>query len=70
MTEIREAFVLFDTDGSGSIAAWLKETWWMITDVNTDGTGAISFQQFLRMITKKLEERNTGRISVSNWERI
>jgi centrin-1 len=58
----------------------------MITDVDTDGTGAISFAQFLQMMTKKMEERNpedeirkafrlfdddnTGRISFKNLRRV
>ena len=67
--EIREAFDLFDTDGSGSIdAKELKvamkalgfeptkdEIKRMINDVDTDGTGSISFAQFLQMMTKKME---------------
>ncbi|KAK8888999.1 Centrin-1 [Tritrichomonas musculus] len=70
--EIREAFDLFDTDGSGSIDAkelkvamkalgfepTKEEIRRMINDVDTDGTGAISFAQFLQMMTKKMEERN------------
>jgi centrin-1 len=70
--EIRKAFDLFDTDGSGSIdakelkvamkalgfEATKEEIRRMITDVDTDGTGAISFAQFLQMMTKKMEERN------------
>ena len=31
----------------------------MISDVDTEGTGSISFAQFLQMI-KKIEERNQG----------
>jgi centrin-1 len=98
--EIREAFDLFDTDGSGSIDAkelkvamkalgfepTKEEIRRMITDVDTEGLGVISFAQFLQMMTKKMEERNpedeirkafrlfdddnTGRISFKNLKRV
>ncbi|KAH0795740.1 centrin [Histomonas meleagridis] len=70
--EIREAFDLFDTDGSGSIDAkelkvamkalgfdpTKEEIRRMINDVDTEKTGSISFAQFLQMMTKKMQERN------------
>jgi centrin-1 len=70
--EIREAFDLFDTDGSGSIDAkelkvamkalgfepTKEEIRRMITDADTEGTRAISFARFLQMMTKKIEDWN------------
>ena len=66
--EIREAFDLFDTDGSGTIdAKELKvamralgfepkkeEIKKMISDIDTDGSGNIDFQEFLEMMTAKM----------------
>jgi Ca2+-binding EF-hand superfamily protein len=66
------AFDLFDTDGNGSIDAkelkvamkalgfepMKEEIHRMITNADTEATGAISFAQFLTMMTKKMEERN------------
>jgi centrin-1 len=98
--EIREAFDLFDTDEIGSIDAkeikvamkalgfepTKEEIRRMINDVDVEGTGAISFAQFLQLMTKKMEERNpedeirkafpffdddnTGRISFKNLKRV
>merc|ERR1711907_780665 len=70
--EIREAFDLFDTDGSGTIdAKELKvamralgfepkkeEIKKMIADVDTDGSGTIDFNEFLEMMTAKMSERD------------
>jgi centrin-1 len=70
--EIKEAFDLFDTDGSGSIdAKELKvamralgfeprkeEIRKMIQDVDRDGTGTIDFPEFLDMMTAKMAERD------------
>ncbi len=70
--EIREAFDLFDTDGSGSIdAKELKvamralgfepkkeEIKKMIADIDTDGSGTIDFNEFLEMMTAKMSERD------------
>lgn len=64
--EVREAFDLFDTEGSGTIdAKELKvamralgfvttkdEIRRMIKDVDAEETGSISFTQFLQIITK------------------
>lgn len=76
--EIREAFDLFDTDGSGSIDAKElqvamralgfesgdQEIRKMIDDIDKDGSGAIDFEEFLQMMTEKIGERDTkGEIS-------
>lgn len=71
--EIREAFDLFDTDGSGTIdAKELKvamralgfepkkeEIKKMIADIDTDGSGTIDFNEFLEMMTSKMSERDS-----------
>lgn len=70
--EIKEAFDLFDTDGSGTIdAKELKvamralgfepkkeEIRKMIADIDKDGSGTIDFQEFLAMMTAKMAERD------------
>ena len=70
--EIKEAFDLFDTDGSGAIdAKELKvamralgfepkkeEIQKMIQDVDTDGSGVIEWDEFLKMMTTKLLNRD------------
>jgi Ca2+-binding EF-hand superfamily protein len=70
--EVREAFDLFDTDGSGSIdAKELKvamralgfepkkeEIKKMIADIDTDGSGTIDFNEFLELMTAKMSERD------------
>ena len=70
--EIKEAFDLFDTDGSGSIdAKELKvamralgfepkkeEIQKMIADVDTDGSGQIEWEEFLKMMTQKILNRD------------
>ena len=70
--EIREAFDLFDTDGSGSIdAKELKVAMRalgfepekeaikkMIADIDTDGSGTIDFNEVLEMMTAKMSERD------------
>ncbi len=69
--EIREAFDLFDTDGSGTIdAKELKvamralgfepkkeEIKKMIADIDKDGSGTIDFNEFLEMMTAKMVRR-------------
>ena len=70
--EIKEAFDLFDTDGSGSIdAKELKvamralgfepkkeEVRRMIAEVDKDGSGTIEFPEFLDMMAAKMAERD------------
>ena len=71
--EIREAFDLFDTDGSGTIdAKELKvamralgfepkkeEIKKMISDIDKDGNGTIDFNEFLDMMTAKMSEKDS-----------
>ncbi|XP_056685634.1 caltractin-like [Spinacia oleracea] len=71
--EIKEAFELFDTDGSGTIdtkelnvamrALGFEMTEeqinQMIADVDKDGSGAIDFDEFCHMMTAKIGERDT-----------
>lgn len=71
--EIREAFDLFDTDGSGTIdAKELKvamralgfepkkeEVRKMIADIDKNGSGTIDFEEFLSMMTVKMGERDS-----------
>ena len=66
--EIREAFYLFDTNGSGAIdAKELKvamralgfepkkeEIKKMIAEIDKDGSGTIDFNEFLEMMTLKM----------------
>merc|ERR1712094_119573 len=69
--EIKEAFDLFDTDGSGSIdSKELKvamralgfepkkeEIQKMISDVDDDGSGTIEYEEFLKMMTHKIPQQ-------------
>ncbi|KAI9007058.1 Centrin-1 [Gaertneriomyces sp. JEL0708] len=71
--EIREAFDLFDTDGSGTIdTKELKvamralgfdpkkdELKKMIQEVDKQGTGTIDFNDFLNLMTSKMAEKDT-----------
>ena len=71
--EIKEAFDLFDTDGSGVIdAKELKvamralgfepkkeEVRKLIAEVDKDGSGTIDFSEFLDMMTSKMGERDS-----------
>lgn len=71
--EIREAFDLFDTDGSGTIdAKELKvamralgfepkkeEIRKMISEIDRDGSGTVDFSEFLEMMTVKMGERDS-----------
>merc|ERR1712162_39679 len=73
ITEIREAFDLFDTDGSGAIdAKELKvamralgfepkkdEIRKMISDIDKDGDGTIDFDEFMMMMTAKMAEKDS-----------
>ncbi|KAH9574724.1 hypothetical protein CY35_01G074100 [Sphagnum magellanicum] len=98
--EIREAFDLFDTDGSGSIdAAELKvamralgfeskseDIRKMLEKIDEDKSGVIEFDEFVKMMTDKMGERDskekilsafqlfdtdgTGKISFTNLKRV
>eukprot|EP00030_Apusomonadida_sp_AF-17_P003067 a344326_281.p1 GENE.a344326_281~~a344326_281.p1 ORF type:complete len:183 (+),score=90.89 a344326_281:30-551(+) len=71
--EIREAFDLFDTDGSGTIdARELKvamralgfepkkeEIRKMIADIDKDGSGQIEFAEFAELMTTRMSERDS-----------
>jgi centrin-1 len=71
--EIREAFNLFDADGSGSIdpkelkaamqslgfEAKNATIYQMIADVDADGSGTIDFSEFLAMMTKKMTDKDS-----------
>lgn len=66
--EIREAFNLFDTDGSGTIdpkelksamqslgfEAKNQIIYQMVADIDKDGSGNIDFDEFLDMMTAKM----------------
>ncbi|XP_006901350.1 PREDICTED: centrin-1 [Elephantulus edwardii] len=98
--EVREAFDLFDADGTGTIdVRELKvamralgfeprkeEMKKMIADVDKEGTGKISFNDFLAVMTQKMSEKDTkeeilkafrlfdddetGKISLKNLKRV
>ncbi|XP_004579668.1 centrin-1 [Ochotona princeps] len=98
--EVREAFDLFDADGSGTIdVKELKvamralgfepkkeEIKKMISEVDKEGTGKISFNDFLAVMTQKMAEKDTkeeilkafrlfdddetGKISFKNLKRV
>ena len=71
--EIREAFDLFDTDGSGTIDAKelrvamralgfepkKDEIKKMISDIDKDDSGTIDFNEFLEMMTAKMSEKDS-----------
>ena len=71
--EIREAFDLFDTDGSGTIDAKelrvamralgfepkKEEIKKMIADIDKDDSGSIDFNEFLEMMTAKMSEKDS-----------
>ena len=71
--EVREAFDLFDTDGSGTIdAKELKvamralgfepskeEIRKLISQIDRDGSGTVDFPEFLSMMTTKMGERDS-----------
>ncbi|KAG4920905.1 hypothetical protein JHK85_050468 [Glycine max] len=80
--EIREAFELFNTDGSGTIDAkelnvamralgfemTEEHINQMIADLDKDGSGAIDYEEFEYMMTTKIGERDSkeGKISASD----
>merc|ERR1712062_240583 len=98
--EIREAFDLFDTEGTGTINVKeikvamralgfepkKEELKQMIAGVETDGSGAIDFNDFLKIMSQKMSERDpkeeiqkafklfdddeTGKISFKNLKRV
>merc|ERR1712156_882292 len=98
--EIKEAFDLFDTGGSGEIdSKELKvamralgfepkkeEIQKMISDVDDDGSGTIGYEEFLKIMSQKMNERDpkdeilkafklfdddqTGKISFKNLKAI
>ena len=71
--EIKEAFDLFDTDGSGTVEpAELKNAmvslgfeaknatlFHMVSDLDKDGSGAIDFEEFLEMMTSTMSDNDT-----------
>ena len=71
--EIREAFDLFDTDGSGTIdpkelkaamqslgfEAKNQTIYQMIGDIDKDNDGSIDFEEFLDMMTAKMSDKDT-----------
>uniref|UniRef100_A0A8D0CG98 Calglandulin n=1 Tax=Salvator merianae TaxID=96440 RepID=A0A8D0CG98_SALMN len=71
--EIREAFDLFDTDGSGSIdikelkvamralgfEPKKEEIRKMIADIGKDGCNTIDFEDFLTMMSQKMSEKDS-----------
>ncbi|KAK8933654.1 putative calcium-binding protein CML13 [Platanthera zijinensis] len=71
--EIKEAFELFDTDGSGTIDAKELNVAMralgfemneeqinnMIVEVDKDGSGTIDFDEFVHMMTTKIGERDS-----------
>merc|ERR1711881_278296 len=71
--EIKEAFDLFDTDGSGAISVNeltsamqslgfdVKNAVFynMVSDLDADGSGEIEFGEFLDVMTAKLSDKNT-----------
>ncbi|KAI7745113.1 hypothetical protein M8C21_030340, partial [Ambrosia artemisiifolia] len=63
--ELKEAFDMFDADGSGTIDAreltnaMRYQINDMIAEVDRDGSGAIDFDEFVYMMTDKICERNS-----------
>merc|ERR1711972_903802 len=71
--EMKEAFDLFDNDGSGAISvneltAAMKSLGFdvkhavvynMVADLDADGSGEIEFGEFLDVMTAKLSDKNT-----------
>lgn len=73
MQELKEAFDLFDTDGSGTIdtkelSVALRALGFdskkekvrkMIADIDLDGSGTIDFDEFVEMMTGKMGDRDS-----------
>lgn len=71
--EIREAFNLFDTDGSGTIdpkelkaamqslgfEAKNQTIYQMIGDIDKDGSGEINFEEFLDLMTARMSDSDS-----------
>ncbi|KAL3781856.1 hypothetical protein ACHAWO_009222 [Cyclotella atomus] len=71
--ELRQAFCLFDTDGSGTIdpkelraamqslgfEAKNQTIYQMIKDIDVDGSGEIDFDEFLQLMTSRLAGSDT-----------
>eukprot|EP00594_Rhizosolenia_setigera_P012537 CAMPEP_0178964972 /NCGR_PEP_ID=MMETSP0789-20121207/15995_1 /TAXON_ID=3005 /ORGANISM="Rhizosolenia setigera, Strain CCMP 1694" /LENGTH=171 /DNA_ID=CAMNT_0020649849 /DNA_START=68 /DNA_END=583 /DNA_ORIENTATION=+ len=71
--EIREAFNLFDTDGSGTIdpkelktamqslgfEAKNQTIYQMIADIDQDGKGEIDFDEFLDLMTARMSDKDS-----------
>merc|ERR1712205_24297 len=84
VAEIKEAFDLFDTDGSGSIDtnelkvamkalgmdAKSEEIRKLINDIDSDGDGTIDFDEFLAMMTARKQGEDTRTISFKNLKRV
>ncbi|XP_060530670.1 uncharacterized protein LOC132704591 [Cylas formicarius] len=98
--DIKEAFDLFDTEGSGKIDSKdlkvairalgfepkKEEIKKMIADIDKDGTGKISYDDFLKLMSVKMAEKDsreeilkafrlfdddeTGKISFKNLKRV
>jgi len=75
MPVIKEAFELFDTDGSGTIDPMELKTemkslglkvksnatiYQMISDLDASGDGGIDFEEFLVMMTANMSDKDTG----------
>lgn len=99
-TDIKDAFDLFDPDGTGIIATkefkvamralgfepTKEELKKLITDVDPEGLGKLSYEDFLKVITIKMSEKDskdeilqafrlfddddTGKISFKNLKRV
>merc|ERR1712010_309577 len=73
IAEMKEAFELFDLDGSGTIDAkelktamralgmepTKEEVKKMIEDIDKDGSGTIDFEEFTAMLTAKMGDKNS-----------
>merc|ERR1712045_515438 len=71
--EIKEAFDIFDSDGSGTIdpkelksamqslgfEAKNQTIYQMVSDLDADGSGAIDFEEFLDMMTARMSDKDT-----------
>nr|AAV73912.1 calmodulin-like protein [Pinctada fucata] len=73
IAEFREAFHLFDKDGSGSISAEElgtvmrslgqnpneQELQDLVEEIDTDGNGEVDFNEFLAMMAKKMKDTDS-----------